>query len=169
LGCGLTRSFSQVQGRRLTVEISDFKNFCRLSAFPEAGEPRDRSTLWVRVSDLPWAKSESDAICPGNATAQRHVFSLPTDIAAAAPQARLSPAFRSALRKRIQCDPEALWPDFSPDVVHLVACALVVALLVFLLPFPSRSVILGGLVFTSGTYFLQAALRGALSGLEADT
>jgi hypothetical protein len=25
------------------------------------------------------------------------------------------------------------------------------------------------LVFTSGTYFLQAALRGALSGLDADT
>lgn len=95
--------------------------------------------------------------------------SLDLRLAAAVPHARLSPAFRSGLRKRIQCDPEALWRDFLPDLAHLIGCALVVALSVFLLPFPSRSVILAGLVFTSGTYFLQAALRGALSGLEADT
>ncbi len=94
---------------------------------------------------------------------------LDSRLAGAVPQARLSPAFRSALRKRIQCDPEALWPDFLPDVAHLVGCALVIALSVFVLPFPSRSIISAGLVFTSGTYFLQAALRGALSGLEADT
>jgi hypothetical protein len=63
----------------------------------------------------------------------------------------------------------ARWPDFLPDVAHLVGWALVIALSVFLLPFPSRSVILAGLILTSGTYFLPAALRGALSGLEADT
>jgi hypothetical protein len=104
--------------------------------------------------------------CSSFAEVQR---TLESRLAAAVPQARLSPAFRSALRKRIQCDPEALWPEFLPDVAHLVGCALVIALSVFLLPFPSRSVILAGLAFTSVTYFLQAAVRGALSGLEADT
>lgn len=94
---------------------------------------------------------------------------LDSRLAAAVPQARLSPAFRGSLRKRIQSDPDAVWPDFLPDVVHLVGCALMIVLSVFLLPFPARSVILGGVVFTSGTYFFQAALRGALSGLEADT
>jgi hypothetical protein len=104
--------------------------------------------------------------CSSFAKVQR---TLDSRLAAAVARARLSPAFRSALRKRIQRNPAALWPDFLPDVAHLVGCALVIALSVFLLPFPSRSVILAGLIFTSGTYFLQAALRGALSGLEADT
>jgi hypothetical protein len=104
--------------------------------------------------------------CSSFAKVQR---TLDSRLAAAVPQVRLSPAFRSGLRKRIQCDPETLWPNFLPDVAHLLGCALVVVLSVFLLPFPLRSVILAGLVFTAGTYFLQAALRGALSGLEADT
>jgi hypothetical protein len=84
---------------------------------------------------------------------------LDSRLAAAIPQGPISPAFRTALRKRIQRDPEALWPDFLPDVAHLAGCALVIALSVLLLPFNSRSVLLVGLVFTSGTYFLQAALR----------
>jgi hypothetical protein len=104
--------------------------------------------------------------CSSFAEVQR---TLDSRLAAAVPLARPSPGFRASLRKRIQCDPEAVWPDFLPDVAHLVGCTLVVALSVFLLPFPSRSVILAGLVFTSGTYFFQAALRGALSGLDADT
>jgi hypothetical protein len=91
---------------------------------------------------------------------------LDSRLAAAARLASPGPGFRASLRKRIQCDPEALWPDFLPDVAHLVGCALVIALSVFLLPFSPPSVILAGLVFTSGTYFFQAALRGALSSLS---
>ncbi len=103
--------------------------------------------------------------CGGFAEIQR---ALDARLTAAVPAARLSPSFRASLKERIRHDPVSAWPDFLPDLAHLIGCAFAILLSLSLLPRYSGTVILAGVTSTAVTYFLQAALRGSLDVLEAD-
>jgi hypothetical protein len=93
---------------------------------------------------------------------------LDARLAAAVPAARLSAGFRKSLRERIRRDPLSAWPDFLPDLAHLAGCSVATGVSVFLLPLPAGPVILAGAALTGLTFFLQAALRASLDGLEED-
>jgi hypothetical protein len=80
--------------------------------------------------------------------------------------ADLSPAFRASLTKRIRHEPLAIWPEYLPDVAHVVGGACATALCMFLLPFPAAVVLLDGVAFTLVTYFIHTVLEGVLDALE---
>jgi hypothetical protein len=94
--------------------------------------------------------------------------SLDARLTAAVPAPRLISSFRASLRERICHDPVSAWPDFLPDLAHLIGCAFAILLSLSVLPQYSGTVILAGVTFTAVTYFLQAALRSSLDVLEAD-
>ena len=91
---------------------------------------------------------------------------LDVRLAAAFPPPLLGPAFRIALKKRVRRDPVSAWPDFLPDLAHLIGCALAIVLSAFLLPRHSGTVVLAGAAFTGATYFLQAVIRASLERIE---
>ena len=93
-------------------------------------------------------------------------FMLDHQLSATITAPTLSPAFRPSLAKRVRREPVLVWPEFLPDVAHLSGCVCATALCVSILPFPTGSVILAGLVFTLATYFVQTVLRGSLEALE---
>jgi hypothetical protein len=78
----------------------------------------------------------------------------------------LSPAFRASLANNVRREPLSVWPEYLPDVAHLVGCVCATALCSFMLPFPAGPVILAGLAFTLVTYFIQAVLGGSLETWE---
>jgi hypothetical protein len=84
--------------------------------------------------------------------------SLPRD-------AQLSPSFRPKLLERIagkREDNVRSWPDFLPDVAHLMGGAAATVTSVFLLPLPSTWVLCGGAACVILTYVFQSMLREAL-------
>jgi hypothetical protein len=91
---------------------------------------------------------------------------LDTRLTAVVPVVTLSSGFRSSLRQRISSRQISIWPEFLPDVAHLIGCVFGVVLLLLLFPGHSRSVLLAGAGFTAVTYFLQAVLRSSLERLE---
>jgi hypothetical protein len=93
-------------------------------------------------------------------------FMLDVQLSAAISVPPLSAAFRASLAKRIRREPLSVWPEFWPDVAHVLGCVCATALCLFMLPFPAGSVMLAGLAFTLVTYFLQAVLRGSLEAWE---
>jgi hypothetical protein len=95
-------------------------------------------------------------------------FMLDHQLSAAITAPALSPAFRASLAKRVRREPVLVWPEFLPDVAHLTGCVCATALCLSILPFPAGSVILAGLAFTLGTYFVQTVLRGSLEVWEED-
>ena len=88
-------------------------------------------------------------------------------LTAAVPAVCLSPQFRSSLREKCRDHAIPGWPEFLPDIAHLMGCALAIALLLLVMPQYSRVVVLAGLGFTAVTYFFQAELRSSLERLEA--
>jgi hypothetical protein len=93
-------------------------------------------------------------------------LALDTQLAAAVPRARLSPGFRTSLKQKIRNESVSAWPDFLPDLAHLIGCAFATVLLLFVLRGHAATVILAGVLFTAVTYFVQAILRS--SSEEAD-
>jgi hypothetical protein len=89
-------------------------------------------------------------------------FMLDLQLSAAISAPALSPAFRASLAKRVRREPLSVWPEFLPDVAHLVGCVCATALCLSLLPFPAGRVTLAGLGFTLVTYFVQSVIRGSL-------
>jgi hypothetical protein len=87
-------------------------------------------------------------------------------LAAAVPAARLSPGFRNSLRKQIRRDARSAWPEFLPDVAHLLGCALVIVMSLSFVPLPASRVFFWGLAFTLVTFFLQATVRSYLEKVE---
>jgi anti-sigma factor RsiW len=91
---------------------------------------------------------------------------LDARLTAAVPAVSLSSGFRSALRGRLDDRRISSWPEFLPDLAHLVGCLLAIALLLLVTPQHSRTVLLAGTGFTAVTYFLQAVLRSSLEKPE---
>src|SRR3954465_12480442 len=84
---------------------------------------------------------------------------LDARLTSAIPPARLGPAFRSSLRKKMRRDEASAWPDFLPDVAHLVGCAAGSVLAVAAVPAYAGAVLGIGGAFTVVTYFFQAVVR----------
>ena len=89
-------------------------------------------------------------------------FMLDLQLSAAISAPPLGAAFRTSLGKRIRRNPLSVWPEFWPDVAHVVGCVCATALCLSLLPFPAGRVTLAGLGFTLVTYFVQSVIRGSL-------
>jgi hypothetical protein len=89
---------------------------------------------------------------------------LQLSVAISAPP--LSPRFRKSVLGNVRREPYYLWPEFLPDKAHLGGCICATTLSLWILPFPSGSILLAGLVFTFVTYFVQSAIRGSLELLE---
>jgi hypothetical protein len=87
-------------------------------------------------------------------------------LAEAFPPVGPRPGFRSALKNRIRRDPVSSWPDFMPDLAHLIGCAAAIAILALALPIYWKTVVYAGGTFTGLTYFLQALLRSSLDSTE---
>jgi hypothetical protein len=76
----------------------------------------------------------------------------------------MRPQLRALVRDRIRHEPvPTTWPDFLPDIVHLVGCGVVTLVSLAILPFNPAIVIGVGLV---GTTLSHAALNAARSVLE---
>jgi hypothetical protein len=95
--------------------------------------------------------------------------SLDTRLSAAMPPAYLSPGFRTSLKTAIRRETSLAWPDFLPDLAHLVGCVFAMGILVAVLPQFGGTVIAGGAAFTCVTYFLQGLLRSSLEELEGES
>ena len=95
-------------------------------------------------------------------------FMLDLQLSAAISAPPLSAAFRTSLAKRLRREPLSVWPEFLPDVAHVVGCVCATALCLTMLPLAAGPVMLAGLAFTLVTYFIQAVLRGSLEAWEED-
>src|SRR5712692_4547039 len=78
----------------------------------------------------------------------------------AAPQ--LSSGFQSGLQARIARQPREPWPEWLPDVAHLIGCAVAIGSCALLLPLPVPVVLGAGILVAFLTYSLQTLLVGAL-------
>ena len=58
------------------------------------------------------------------------------------------------------------WPEFLPDLAHLVGCGVAVAVSMIVLPLRTDTVLLAGTAFTGATYLLQSAVRMSLEEAE---
>jgi putative zinc finger protein len=96
-------------------------------------------------------------------------FMLDLQLSAAISAPPLSAAFRNSLAKRVRREPLSIWPEFLPDVAHVVGCFCATALCLSMLPFAAGPVMLAGLAFTLVTYFVQAVLQGSLEACEEDS
>ena len=92
--------------------------------------------------------------------------SLDARLTAAVPVVSLSSGFRSSLRTRLSERHPRTWPEYLPDIAHLIGCVLAIALLLLAMPQFTRAVLLAGTGFTVLTYFLQAVLRSSLERLD---
>ena len=122
-------------------------------------EPLDREQRVVLEMHL-----ASCEVCRRFDESQRR---LDVRLTEALPVAHLSPAFRRTLKARIRRDdPLSSWPDFLPDVAHLIGCLAAFVILEFALPRYSGTVVLASVLFTGLTYFVQAVLRSSLDSTE---
>ncbi len=78
----------------------------------------------------------------------------------AAPQ--LSSGFRAGLQARIARQPREPWPDWLPDVAHLIGSAVAIGSCALLLPVPVPVVLGTGIMVAFLTYSLQTLLVSAL-------
>jgi hypothetical protein len=91
---------------------------------------------------------------------------LDARLTAAVHPVSLRPGFRSSLRERLDHRHSPSWPEFLPDIAHLVGCALGTVLLLLVVSQYSGTVLKAGLGFTVVTYFVQAVMRSSLDRLE---
>src|SRR5689334_4244978 len=87
------------------------------------------------------------ATCPTCSAFAAVQLALDAELAAGVSRPRLSPEFRTSLKRRIRDERVSSWPDFLPDLAHLIGCALAILLLVFLLRGHTASVIMAGGLF----------------------
>jgi hypothetical protein len=78
----------------------------------------------------------------------------------------LSPQFHKSVLEKARREPYFIWHESLPDKAHLAGCAGATALSMWMLPFPTGSIFLAGLVFSLATYFVQSVLRGVLETTE---
>jgi hypothetical protein len=78
----------------------------------------------------------------------------------AAPQ--LSSSFRAGLQARIVRQQREPWPDWLPDVAHLIGSAVAIGSCALLLPVPVPVVLATGILVAFLTYSLQTLLVSAL-------
>jgi anti-sigma factor RsiW len=78
----------------------------------------------------------------------------------------MSPAFRTALHKRIRRETTRLWSDSLPDIVHFVSCGVATLLCAVLLPFDAAMILGSGAAVTVLTYILLTAVRGSFENAE---
>lgn len=78
----------------------------------------------------------------------------------------LGPGFRAAVLERIRGEPK-LWPEWLPDVAHLIGSAMAITLCVILLPFPAVTVLGVGTTLAITTYSLQALIVSSWEELES--
>ena len=78
----------------------------------------------------------------------------------AAPQ--LSSGFRAGLQARITRQPREPWPDWLPDLAHLIGSAVAIGSCALLLPVPVPVVLGTGILVAFLTYSLQTLLVSAL-------
>jgi len=95
-------------------------------------------------------------------------FMLDLQLNAAITAPPLSTAFRPSLAKRVGREPLSVWPDFLPELAHVVGCSCATALCLWMLPFAAGPVMLAGLAFTLVTCFIQAVLQGSLEAWEEE-
>ena len=95
-------------------------------------------------------------------------FMLDLQLSAAFFAPPLSPAFRPSLAKRLRREPLSVWPEFLPEVAHVVGCSCATALCLWILPLAAGPVMLAGLAFTLVTCFIQAVLQGSLESWEEE-
>jgi len=91
---------------------------------------------------------------------------LDVRLIAAMPVLSLSPRFRTSLQERLRQHVMSGWPEYLPDIAHLIGCVFAITLLLLLLPQYSKTVVYVGLGFTAVTYFFQAVLRSSLERLD---
>jgi hypothetical protein len=94
--------------------------------------------------------------CRGFQEVQREIDKRLTE---ALPSTGLSAGWRDSLKRKVRGDPLSAWPDFLPDVAHLIGCAIGITLSLELVPWHPRTILLAGITFTVFTYILQAVLR----------
>ena len=75
---------------------------------------------------------------------------------------QLGRAFRFALRKRLARERTFAWPDYLPDIAHLIGGAIATAVSLIVLPWPLLPVLIAEAAFTGITYLIQSTLRDAL-------
>jgi hypothetical protein len=75
---------------------------------------------------------------------------------------QLSPNFRIALRTRLARERTFVWPDYLPDIAHLLGGVIATAVSVLVLPWPALPVLIAGTALTGATYLFQSTLRDAL-------
>ena len=107
--------------------------------------------------------------CEGCRSFSETQFMLDLQLSDAISSPPLSAAFRNSLAKRVRREPLSVWPEFLPDVAHVVGCSCATALCLSMLPFAAGPVMLAGLAFTLVTYFVQAVLQGSLEAWEEDS
>ena len=78
----------------------------------------------------------------------------------------MSPAFRTALRRRIGREPIRLWPDSLPHKVHFLSCGVATLLCAVLLPFDGASILGAGAMTTVLTYALLTAIRSSFEDAD---
>lgn len=99
-------------------------------------------------------------VCSSFALAQR---TLDLRLAAALPLARLSPGFRASFEERLRRETTTAWPDFLPDLAHVIGCAFAAVFSFFVLPREWSGATVAGVALT---YVLQGFLRISLDELD---
>lgn len=83
-------------------------------------------------------------------------------LTAAIPGVSLSPHFHALIQETIRRDPLRVWPDFLPDLAHIIGCVTAIMLSFTFLPWGSRTILLAGFAFTVFTHFLQVVVLSYL-------
>jgi anti-sigma factor RsiW len=74
----------------------------------------------------------------------------------------LSPSFRPALRRRIECEQAPTWWPALPEAVHLVACSLATLVCGLALPVPAATTVMLGALGTGLSYVLLVVVQEAV-------
>ena len=99
------------------------------------------------------------AACPACAGFARRQKTLDARLGASLIPPGISPAFRTALRKRIRRETMRLWPDWLPDLLHFANCGAATLFCARLLPFDASAILGAGAAATLMTYVLLTAVR----------
>jgi predicted anti-sigma-YlaC factor YlaD len=111
------------------------------------------------------AKDVTDHIraCPScTAFAQRHQ-ALDVRLATLLRPPSLTPQFRIRVRRQVQRNVVSEWHEWLPDLMHVIACVVVVSLYVMLAPVDPHVAIVRGAI---GALFAYAAMTIARTWLE---
>ena len=106
------------------------------------------------------------AACPACADFAARQKTLDARLSTTLTPPEMSPAFRTALRKRIRRETMRLWPDWLPDVLHFASCGVATLFCALLLPFGASAILGSGAAATVMTYVLLTAVRISFEDAE---